>query len=90
MIIGAEIVTGIMIKIVVMIGNVTEIQVAAAVMILEVDIGHAPGPGNVLGIMIATGVMIGISVCKQLGVRICVSSYMNLWMESMILCLSDS
>ncbi|GKV49702.1 hypothetical protein SLEP1_g56437 [Rubroshorea leprosula] len=49
MIVGAEIVTGIVIKIVI------GIMSALGLMILEVAIGHVQGLGNAPGIMIATG-----------------------------------
>lgn len=55
MIAGAEIVTGIMIEIVVMIENVIGIRIVLAVMIQEVGVGHAPVLGSVQGTMIATG-----------------------------------
>lgn len=51
----AEIVTGIMTGIVDMIANVTEVQIAPAIMIQEVVADHVLGPGNILGIMITTG-----------------------------------
>ena len=60
MIAGAEIVTGIMIEIVVMIENVIGIRIVLAVMIQEVGVGHAPVLGSVQGTMIATGGMIDI------------------------------
>ncbi|GKV47937.1 hypothetical protein SLEP1_g54788 [Rubroshorea leprosula] len=50
MIVGAEIVTGIVIEIVIRIMSALEL------MILEVTTGHVQGLGNTLGIMIATGV----------------------------------
>ncbi|GKV47757.1 hypothetical protein SLEP1_g54624 [Rubroshorea leprosula] len=50
MIVGAEIVTGIVIEIVIRIMSALEL------MILEVTAGHVQGLGNTLGIMIATGV----------------------------------
>ncbi|CAB4316116.1 unnamed protein product [Prunus armeniaca] len=59
MIVGAEIVIGIMIEIADMIASVTEIQIAPAIMIQEVAVGHAHDQGSVPGIMIATGVTIG-------------------------------
>ncbi|GKV27870.1 hypothetical protein SLEP1_g36990 [Rubroshorea leprosula] len=49
MIVGAEIVTGIVIEIVIRIMSALEL------MILEVTTGHVQGLGNTLGIMIATG-----------------------------------
>jgi hypothetical protein len=57
MIVGAETVIDIMIVNADMIGIVTEIQIAPAVMIQEAAAGHAHGQrnGSVLGIMIATG-----------------------------------
>ncbi|KAK6243951.1 hypothetical protein QUC31_010360 [Theobroma cacao] len=57
MIVGAGTGTGIMIEIVDMIGIVREITSAHAVMIQEVVAGHVLGLRNVLGIMIATGVI---------------------------------
>ncbi|GKV44823.1 hypothetical protein SLEP1_g51971 [Rubroshorea leprosula] len=50
MIVGAEIMTGIVIEIVI------GIMSTLGLMILEVATGHAQGLGNALGIMIATGV----------------------------------
>lgn len=55
MIVGAEIVTGIMIEIVDMIGTV--IEIAPEVMIQEVAIDRALDLENVLGIMIVTGII---------------------------------
>lgn len=55
LIVGAEIVTGIMIEIVDMIGTV--IEIAPEVMIQEVAIDRALDLENVLGIMIVTGII---------------------------------
>ncbi|KHG03690.1 Putative RNA-binding protein Luc7-like 1 [Gossypium arboreum] len=57
MIVGAGIRIGIMNEIVDMIGTVREIMNAHAVMIQEVVVGHVLGLGNILGIMIGTGVI---------------------------------
>ncbi|GKV47781.1 hypothetical protein SLEP1_g54645 [Rubroshorea leprosula] len=55
MIVGAEIVTGIVIKIVIGITS------ALGLMILEVATGHVQGLGNAPGIMIAIGTCLTIS-----------------------------
>ncbi|GKV44798.1 hypothetical protein SLEP1_g51951 [Rubroshorea leprosula] len=57
MIIGVEIMTGIVIK------NVIGIMTALRLMILEVAIGHILGLGNAPRIMIATGILFNNIPC---------------------------
>lgn len=61
MIVGAEIVIGIMIVIIGMTESAIEKEIGPATMIQGVVGGHAHGQENVPGTMIATGVMIGTS-----------------------------